>query len=292
MLTVVEARELVLKPLEQRRMPTREFIESRVHNRRRRIAAGRQLDPGDWRGMWDEWIPMAGAASSFNIVLDTTAPGGTACVINGGASVTTDDDVTLRLTTTDTPKTGYQIKIWGNVDPAFNASIQTTEGASAWITPTWTTDNADTAVRLSTGEGSKTLSAKIRDDVWNETTTLTDSITVDTTVPVVTIQSGPDTTKVSKVSGKRTVVFAWDADVNIDQYEVAVVANSGSARGSGTVILTTNGSSNVAASGAIAAGADTTTTIDGRDLEVASTGDGTKVVKVFVREAGSGLWSA
>lgn len=292
MLTVIEARDLVLK--RTRRMPSRAFLEDRARNRAQRKALGLP-SPGveDWLGIWNEWLPpLAGGASSFNVVLDTTAPGGTAATINGGAAVTTDDDVTFRLTTTDTPKTGYQIKIWGSVDPAFNASIQATEGASAWITPTWTSDNADTAVRLSTGEGTKTLNGKIRDDVWNETSTLTDTISVDTTLPVVTIQTGPDTTKVSKISGKRTVTFSWDADVDIDMYEVAVVANSGSAQGSGTVIATTNGSTNVSASGAITAGVDTTTTIDGRDLEVASTGDGTKVIKVFVRETASGSWSA
>jgi hypothetical protein len=235
--------------------------------------------------------PLAGAASSFNVVLDTTAPGGAAHIINGGAAVSTSFDVTSRLTTTDTPKTGYQIKIWGDVDTAFNASIQATEGASVWFTPTWTGDNADQAVRLAAGEGLKTLNAKIRDDVWNETTTLVDTITVDTTVPVITILSGPDATKISKVSGKRVVTFTWEPDVAIDLYEVAVVANSGAARGTGTVIATTNGSTNVSGA-AVAALADITTTIDGRDLEVASAGDGTKVVKVFGREAATGLWSA
>jgi hypothetical protein len=232
-----------------------------------------------------------GGASSFNVVLDTTAPGGTACVINGGASTTVTQAVTLRLTTTDTPKTGYQIKIWGNVDTAANANIQATEGASAWFTPTWSGDNADQAVTLLTGDGTKTLNAKIRDDVWNETTQLSDTIVLDTTLPVVTIQSGPDVTKISKVSGKRTVTVTWQADVATQAYEVAVVANSGSARGSGTVIATTNGSTNVSG-GSTAATTNVTTTIDGRDLEVASAGDGTKVVKIFVQETGSGSWSA
>lgn len=236
-------------------------------------------------------MPIMGGASSFNVVLDTTAPGGTAATINGGATATTSQNVTFRLTTTDSPKTGYQIKIWGNVDTADNANIQATEGASAWFTPTWTGDNADQAVRLSSGDGSKTLSAKIRDDVWNETSTLSDSITLDTTVPVITILTGPDTTKVSKISGKRTVTVTWEPDVDIDLYEVAVVANSGSARGSGTVIGTTNGSTNVSGT-TVTALADITTTIDGRDLEVASTGDGTKVVKIFGREAATGAWSA
>lgn len=229
-------------------------------------------------------------ASYFNVTLDTIAPQGPTLVLDNDASVATTVNITAKLHTSDSVTTGYQIKIWGSgVDTSANPSIQATEGASAWITPSWTSGDATQAVVLSTGDGSKTVNAKIRDDVWNETSTLTKSITLDTTVPVVTIVSGPDTTKVSKISGKRTVTFGWQTDVHVQAYEVAVVANSSSLRGSGTVIATTNGSSNVSG-GATNATTTVTTTIDGRDLEVASSGDGVKVVKVFAQDD-SGLWS-
>ena len=227
-------------------------------------------------------------ASSFNVVLDTTAPGGAALALNGNATATASVDITAALSTTDSPTSGYQIKIWGDVDTAFNASIQATEAASAWITPA--SFPANQAVRLATGDGTKTINAKIRDDVWNETTALTKTITLDTTVPTVSITTGPDTTKVSTVAGKRTVNFTFTVGTEaITAWEVAVVANSTSIRGSGTVIGTTNGSTGVSG-GALAANATQAVVLDARDLQAASAGDGTKVVKTFVQDA-AGSWS-
>jgi len=226
-------------------------------------------------------------ASNFNVVLDTTAPGGASLALNGNATATTSRDITAALTTSDTPTTGYQIKIWGDVDTAFNASIQATEGASAWITPAGFPANQ--AVRLSTGDGSKNISAKIRDDVWNETSVLSKSITLDTTAPTVSITSGPDTTKVSTVSGKRTVNFAFQTNEAVVAWEVAVVANSSSIRGSGTVIGTTNGSTGVTG-GALGATTTQNVSLDARDIAAASAGDGTKVIKVFAQDA-AGNWS-
>ena len=291
-LTVVEARELLSKP--RLRAPSKAFVEDRLEARRRRICSGRKVRDLDPLELWSEFIPMAGGASSFNVVLDTTAPGGAALALNGGASTTTSVDITAALTTTDNPVTGYQILIWGTgVDPAFNASIQVAQGSSAWITPTWTGAGpftANQAVRLATGDGSKSVSARIRDDVWNETGTLTQSITLDTTVPTVNWTVGPDVTKVSTISGKRTVnaTFTVGAE-SITAWEVAVVANSGSARGSGTVIGTTNGSTGVTGA-AKANGTTQAVVLDARDIQAASAGDGTKVIKVFVQDA-AGNWS-
>jgi hypothetical protein len=228
-------------------------------------------------------------ASFFNVTLDTAAPGGGSFTLNGGAAYTSAQAASAVAHTSDGAQTGYQIKIWGDVDPADNVAIQATEGASTWITPTWSSGDATQAVKLSSGDGTKTINCKIRDDVWNETSILTDTITLDTTVPVITIQSGPDTASVSKVSGKRTVTVTWQSDTALTAYQVAVVSNSGSLQGSGVVILTTNGSTNVSG-GSVNATTNVTTTIDGRDLEVANSGDGVKVVKIFGQDA-SGLWS-
>lgn len=224
---------------------------------------------------------------SFNIIVDTTAPGGATLALNGNAASTTLRDITAALGTTDTPTTGYQIKIWGDVDVAANASIQTTEAASAWITPA--SFPANQAVRLSTGDATKTINAKIRDDVWNETATLTKTIALDTAAPVPSIVTGPDTTKVSTVAGKRTVNFSFQSNEAIVAWEIAVVANSASARGTGTVIGAANGSTGVAG-GALAANTSQAVALDARDIAAASAGDGTKVVKVFVQDA-VGNWS-
>jgi hypothetical protein len=293
MLTQEEARELCYRSVFERRRPTRAFVESRLAARAQRLKEKRTIEDEDWRAIWDEYLPIAGGASYFNVVLDTTGPGGASVSINGGATYATTQVVSVTLTTTDSSVTGYQIEIWGSVDTAANASIQTTQGASSWITPTWSGSGPYTAtqsVTLSSGDGSKTISARIRDDVWNETSTLTASITLDTTVPTVNWTTGPDVSKVSTVSGKRTVnaTFTVGSEA-VTAYEVAVVSNGSSIRGSGTVIGTTNGSTGVSG-GAKAAAATQAVVLDARDIQAASAGDGTKVIKVFVSDA-AGNWS-
>lgn len=226
-------------------------------------------------------------ASNFTITLDTTAPAGVTISLAAGAAATAVQDITATIGTSDGVTTGYQMKLWGSVDPAANANIQATEGASAWIAY-----STSQAVRLSTGDGSKTVNLKIRDDVWNESAQQSDSITLDTTLPVPNITVGPDTTRVSKIAGKRTVNFSWQSDTPFEEYKVKVVPATNSIESAGTVIPTTNGSSNVAsAAGGFPATTNINTVIDGRDLELASSGDGDKIVKVFVREA-SGNWSS
>jgi hypothetical protein len=220
----------------------------------------------------------------FDLVLDTQGPAGVAGSINAGATYATSRDVSLGPTTTDPDTTGYQIKIWGNVDTAFDADIQATEGASAWKTL-----SASMAVRLSTGDGSKTLTWRLRDDVWNESSTATDSITLDTTVPVVTVDSGPTPGKISKVATKNSSDTTWHADTDIQAYKVKVVPSNSSLHTAGTQIPTTAGSANVSG-GAVSAATTVTTTIKGTDLETAAGADGTWHVKVFVQDL-AGNWS-
>lgn len=230
-------------------------------------------------------------ASYFNITLDTTAPGGASIVLESGASYTGTQTINARLATSDGTTTGYQIKIWGDVDTSYDSNVQASEGASSWVTVGGSFPY-DQTIKLSTGDGSKTVYAKIRDDVWNETSQLSDTITLDTVAPVVTIVSGPDATKVSKVSGKRTVNFGWQSDIVFDEYKVKVVPASNSIHTAGTTLLTTNGSSNVSGTaGSYPATTTINTAIDGRDLEVADTGDGTKIIKVFVKSP-TGNWSS
>lgn len=223
-------------------------------------------------------------ASFFKLTLDTTGPASPTFSIAGGASFATAQLTAVNFGTADTPTTGYQVKIWGTVDAAFNAAIQATEGASEWIE-----FNAEVAVKLSSGDGTKTLHAKIRDDVFNETSELTDTIVLDTTVPVATVSSGPDVEKVSKVEGKRTVNFEFQADVEIQAWKVKVVPATNSIHSAGTQIGTTNGSTNM--SGAtLAKETNKACKIDGRDLDTASSGDGEKIIKVFVQDM-AGNWS-
>jgi hypothetical protein len=225
-------------------------------------------------------------AASVTITLDTTAPAAPAMSIDSGAASTTDVDVSVAITTSDGANpAGYQVKIWGDVDEAFNASIQQDEVDSAWISMA-----SPHAVKLSTGDGVKTLNAFIRDDVFNTTSSVTDSITLDTAAPVPSANA-PSPTKISKQATKRTSTFTWSADAIFEEYKVKVVANAGDAHTTGTQIPTTNGSSNVSGSaGGYPAATNITTTVDGADLEAASAGDGAKIVKVFVRDAANN-WS-
>jgi hypothetical protein len=222
-------------------------------------------------------------AANFTLTLDTQGPAGVAGSINAGATYATSRDVSLGPTTTDPDTTGYQLKIWGEVDLAFDANIQDTEAHSTWITLT-----AAMAVRLAAGDGSKTLTWRLRDDVYNESATATDSITLDTTVPVVTLDSGPTPAKISKIATKRTSTVTWHADVHIQAYKVKVVPSGASIHTAGTQIPTTGGSTNVSG-GAVNAATTVTTNIDGADLQTAGA-EGDNVVKIFVQDD-AGNWS-
>jgi hypothetical protein len=220
------------------------------------------------------------------ITLDTTAPGGVAASINSGAGTTDDPEVSLGITTTDPDTTGYTMKIWGSVDNAADADIQTTEGASAWIAY-----NATKLVTLSTGDGSKTLNVKVRDDVFNASGGASDAITLDTTSAVVTVTDGPDVSRVSEQATKDTMIFKWTSDADFEEYKIKAVPSTSSDHTAGTQIPTTAGSSFVSGvAGGYPDATEITTTIKGTDLKTASAGDALKTIKVFVKD-GAGNWS-
>lgn len=225
-------------------------------------------------------------ASYFNVTLDTLAPQGVTFSINNNDTYSNSAAVTAYFSTEDVSTTNYQIKIWGAVNPASNADIQTLEGDSDWIAY-----SAEQAVVLSSEDGSKTVYAKVRDDVWNETSQLSDSITLDTAAPVVTISAGPDVNRISKVSGKRQVTFTWESDTAFIEYKVKVVSATNSIHSNGTTIVdTSTDSDNLSGSSSYPATTGIVSVIDGRDLDDASPGDGEKVIKVFVLDTASN-WS-
>lgn len=224
-------------------------------------------------------------ASNFVLTLDTTAPGGVSITLAGGAGFTGTRDITAAIATSDTPTTGYTMKIYGDVDDSFAP----TEYRAVEANAPWIAYSTSKSVRLATGDGAKTVRLKVRDEVWNESAEQTDGITLDTTIPVITI-TGPDVPKVSKISGKRVASFSFQSDTDLQAYKVKVVPATNSLEGAGTTILTTNGSTNMTG-GATGATTPVNSTIDGRDLEVASSGDGDKIIKVFGQETGSGSWS-
>lgn len=214
--------------------------------------------------------------ANFNLVLDTTGPAGVTLAIDAGNAWSLDFDVIANVATTDPDTTGYQMKVWGDI-----AGGPATEAAAAWQTY-----NAALPVTLAAGDGLKTLTVRLRDDVWNESGTATDTITVDTTAPTVTVVS--DVTKVSKIAGKRTATLTITPNSAIQAWKVKVVPASGSINTAGTQIPVTNGSDNMTG-GASASGVPITAHIDGRDLELAGV-EGNNIVKVFVQDQ-AGNWS-
>ena len=228
----------------------------------------------------------------FNLTLDTTGPSNAGISLAGGAQFASQQLIDATISTSDSTTTGYQMKLWGNIDLAWaktnglvGSSATTVDETSAlWITFATTKQ-----IMLSSGEGEKTVYAKIRDDVYNPSAQASDSIVLDTTRPVVTI-TGPDVNKISKQTGKNVSSFSFTSDSDYTAYKVKVVSSTGAANDTGTQIPTTNGSTNMSG-GAGTAGAPIECTINGADLELASAGDGTKIVKVFVQDL-AGNWSA
>lgn len=223
-------------------------------------------------------------ANYFTLRLDTTGPANPSVVINNGSAYATTNLVTLTIGTSDSSTSGYQMKIWGNVDKSYDTKIQDTEANSDWQTFATTKQ-----VKLASGDGNKSVYVKLRDDVYNESAQVSDSIILDTTKPVVTI-AGPDVSVVSEKSGKNKANFSFTVDSDFVEYKVKVVSSAGSSHDTGTQIGTANGSTNMG--GTIQGKADTAIqcTLDASDLKSASAGDGNKIVKVFVKDA-AGNWS-
>lgn len=217
-------------------------------------------------------------ASYFNLTLDTTAPSGLTLSINDGALYATSTAVKLTIGLSDEVTTGYQMKIWG------------IDGADEEASASWETFAKTKSVNLTSGDGLKTVHIKVRDDVGNETEEVSDDITLNTAVPVVTI-TGPDKTKISKVEGFNKSKITFTCDVDFAEYKVCVVPQTSSTQDAGTVIPTTAGSINTSGSdGSYPKTTPIEVTITGTDLETASSGDSVKIVKVFVKTA-AGIWS-
>jgi hypothetical protein len=218
-------------------------------------------------------------ASTFTLTLDTTAPQGATLTLSAGAAYTASTAATADFATSDADTTGYQVKVWGELSggPA-------TEGAASWQSY-----SASIAITLSTGDGLKTVSGKIRDDVGNETAVLTNTITLDTTSPVPTISVAFAPTKISKITGFDASTGSFQSDTAIQAWKFKVVPATDSVHTAGTTIPTTGGSQNTTG-GALAITTNQSVTIVGADLETASSGDGPKIVKVFVQDL-AGSWS-
>lgn len=227
--------------------------------------------------------------SYFYLELDTRPPANPTLLINGGAAYTGKREVQIAVGTADYQAGSRDVqmmKLWGDVDNGADALVQTTEAASAWQT-----FDPEYVVRLSNVSGRKTINARLKDDVCNETVTFCDFIDLDLNSPVVTVTQAIDKGRVSKTAPCDAATFGWQSSRAFVRYEIRVVPNVGSPQQAGTVIGTGHGSINVIGVGSFQASTTILSTIKGADLEVASPGDTRKVIKAFVRDS-NGVWSS
>ncbi|MBI5233073.1 MAG: hypothetical protein HY880_01825, partial [Deltaproteobacteria bacterium] len=112
------------------------------------------------------------ASSTYNdtIILDSTLPTGSIS-INGGASATNSANVTLTLACDDATSGCSQ--------------MQFSNDNATWSD--WEAYGTSKAWDLTSGDGEKTVYARFRDSAGNISTTYTDTILLDTTVPTGTI---------------------------------------------------------------------------------------------------------
>jgi hypothetical protein len=104
--------------------------------------------------------------------------------------------------------------------------------------------------------------------------------------PVVTIQSGPTASKISRVVGKDSTNITWSSDMDFTDYQIRVVSNSTDGVTAGTVVETNQ----TPPGGGIATNSYMDSITDD-ELVAASGSDGSKLLKVFVKSY-AGAWSA
>lgn len=217
-------------------------------------------------------------AAYFTLTLDTTPPSGAKITI---ASPTNSREIIVTLTATG----ATQMKLYGDIVSNLSSTTKITESDASWVSY-----DVSAPVILESGDGAKTVYAKFRDDVGNESIAVSAVVALDTDAPVVVISSGPDYSTISEVSGFDTCTFSWSANEMFSEYKVCVVPASTSEQSVGTEIGMENGSVNMGGTGSFTANQTITSKINGKDLKAASNSDGAKIIKVFVKDA-VGNWS-
>ena len=161
--------------------------------------------------------------------IDSSAPSGS-IAINDGDIYTKTTSVTLNLSATDnTGVTGYYLSA---------SSTTPSSSDSSWISVSSTTSySANVSYTLSNGDGSKTLYVWYKDAAGNVSSTASDSITLDTTAPTVSITSPtPDATYSTTSS---TISLGGSASDSTSGVSSVVWSNS-STGSSGTASGTTS----------------------------------------------------
>ena len=234
-------------------------------------------------------------SSYAQIILDTLAPSGVSVTINNGENKTSSTAASLSITCSDSDLTGYQMKIWG------------ISGAETEDSALWETYQTSKTVTLTPKDGMKTVYVKVRDDVWNESTIASGTITLFTTIPTV---SGFvfDNSKLSLVDKKNRSIGGFQFDEPVDAVKIMIVDSINATHNASTNISipVTNGSWIYDEEKGDAIPGDTLEcenyafpthtryiefSLMAADIVAASPGDGVKLIKAFVRSAASGNWS-
>lgn len=223
----------------------------------------------------------------IEVILDTTAPATPTLSLDGGSAFASDLLVDCTIGTADGDTTGYEMKIWGDVDPLYDGTVQATEGASGWISYSTTKQ-----IKITDVNETKTINVRIRDTVNNVSGSTLDTIAYDSTKPVIQTSLG-DVPRIATTTDKNVVNFNFQVDTPFIEYRVKTVNSAGVEEVAGTQIPTTNGSINTSGTGTFdATVTPINVTIYGLDLQTASSGDGNKIIKVFVREFEGAEWTS
>lgn len=233
-------------------------------------------------------------ANHVNLELDTLGPQGVQMVVNDGEAVTTINAAYVKLTCSDADTTGYQIKVWGTMQAP-------TEEDASWHNYTGSTHT----YVVSSSNGVKTVYGKIRDDVYNESETMSASFKVSKDKPAVKdLYIGP--AKVSLIDGKNIATGSFGYSENISAAKMMIVQDVNATHDNQTNILipTTNGSYFEYEDGEKLTADEMSFenkncdaiftilyNINARDIASVAPGDGVKIIKVFVQSAENGLWS-
>ena len=158
---------------------------------------------------------------------DTTAPTNTSITINSGASYTNSTAVTLTLSATDSVGvTGYYLS---------TSSSTPVASASGWNSVTSTTSYSGSAsYPLTSGDEQKTVYVWYKDAAGNVSSSASDSITLDTTAPIVTITS--PTSSDTYTATSNTVSLSGSASDSTSGVKEVTLSNDkgGSGDASGT----------------------------------------------------------
>ena len=229
----------------------------------------------------------------INLTLDTLGPQNVSVVLNDGEHVTTENIVRYAVSHSDSDAADYQIKIWG------------TATCPAETDAEWQTFVSSGSVFVDDTTGLKTLYFKLRDDVFNE------SVTVSATINYVrerpTVQNLYVTpAKLSLVDKKNVASGGFNFSETIDAVKIKIVSDVNASHDdpSNISIPTTNGSAmwdDLNTDSYAISTLDHEITIpsimtvgfyiNAKDIAAVAPGDGVKIIKFFVRSAMSGLWS-